>query len=120
MIRGRITSPNKNPRQWDVRQVLPIVGVFVECCSPPLLTLKTTSRCDVVYGRGQIMIINLSNLIKLLNLLKLITTHHLPQSLSRSLKFFVEILAQSPQWEPGVHEGKPVPVMFTIPVVFSL
>ena len=30
------------------------------------------------------------------------------------------VLAQSPQWEPGVHEGKPVPVMFTIPVVFPL
>lgn len=30
------------------------------------------------------------------------------------------VLAQSPQWEPGAHEGKPVPVMFTIPVVFAL
>ena len=30
------------------------------------------------------------------------------------------VLAQSPQWEPGRHEGKPVPVMFTIPLVFSL
>jgi TonB family protein len=30
------------------------------------------------------------------------------------------VLALSPQWEPGTFEGKPVPVMFTIPLVFSL
>ena len=30
------------------------------------------------------------------------------------------VLAFSPQWEPGTFEGKPVPVMFTIPLVFSL
>ena len=30
------------------------------------------------------------------------------------------VLAQSPQWEPGRHKGMPVPVMFTIPLVFSL
>ena len=30
------------------------------------------------------------------------------------------VLALSPHWEPGTFEGKPVPVMFTIPLVFSL
>ena len=30
------------------------------------------------------------------------------------------VLAESPQWEPGVHQGNAVPVQFVIPVVFSL
>ena len=30
------------------------------------------------------------------------------------------VLAESPQWQPGAHEGRCVPVQFTIPVVFTL
>ena len=43
VIKGISTAPNKNCHQWDVRQVLPIGGIFVECCIYPLLTLKSVS-----------------------------------------------------------------------------
>ena len=29
--KGSIAAPNKKCRQWDVRQVLPIDGIFAEC-----------------------------------------------------------------------------------------
>ena len=29
--KGSIAAPNKKWRQWDVRQVLPIVAIFAEC-----------------------------------------------------------------------------------------
>ena len=29
--KGPIAAPNKKWRQWDVRQVLPIVAIFAEC-----------------------------------------------------------------------------------------
>ena len=35
-------------------------------------------------------------------------------------KEVARVLAESPQWEPGAHEGKRVPVQFAIPVVFTL
>ena len=36
--KGSIAAPNKKWRQWDVRQVLPIVAIFAECSTRPLLT----------------------------------------------------------------------------------
>ncbi len=32
----------------------------------------------------------------------------------------VRVVSMSPQWEPGKHNGKPVDVVFTFPVVFKL
>jgi TonB family protein len=32
----------------------------------------------------------------------------------------VNVMKLSPKWEPGVHNGKPVPVLLTLPITFSL
>ncbi len=35
-------------------------------------------------------------------------------------KEVMRVVTSSPKWNPGMHEGKPVPVMFTFPVVFKM
>ena len=35
-------------------------------------------------------------------------------------KEVVRVVSSSPKWNPGMHEGKAVPVMFTFPVVFKM
>lgn len=35
-------------------------------------------------------------------------------------KEVVRVVSSSPKWNPGIHEGKAVPVMFTFPVVFKM
>ena len=35
-------------------------------------------------------------------------------------KEVVRVVSSSPKWNPGMHEGKAVPVMFTFPVMFKM
>jgi len=32
----------------------------------------------------------------------------------------VRVVSMFPDWKPGVHNGKPVSVYFTVPIVFTL